>query len=157
VRFLVATLLVALVPACELPWSHADSMTEIAQLKIEQSILEDRVFVLEQRLAAIEAPAPASPAPSVVAGSSTTHPRPLVVPAPPRVEPAPVVPVGPVGKVTVSSPRDGLSIWVDGAERPESTPAVLFLSPGRHRVRVEGYDEQEIKVIEDESVLVVPR
>ena len=158
-RVVVVAVLLAFVTACELPWSTADSMTEISKLKVEQSKLEDRVLVLEARLAALEGPTVGAvplPAPLVLAAPS---PRPLVVPAVPAPvpAPAPVVPTGPVGKVTVSSPRDGLAIWVDGSARAETTPAVILLSAGRHRVRVEGYDEQEIKVIDGESVLVVPR
>lgn len=155
-RLLVPALILALGFGCD---TVTEAQSDLVTLKADHAVLEARVRLLEERLAGLEAP----PAPAVVAepvaAAPSPSPRPLVVPAVPKPvpEPAPVVPPGPVGKVTVSSPRDGLVIWVDGATRPEKTPAVLMLPPGRHRVRVEGYDEQEIKVIEGESVLVVPR
>jgi hypothetical protein len=150
-------LLVLLASGCDLFPPPADS-GELARLQVEHASMTARMDMLELRVLSLEAKVEA-PEPAPVAVAPAPAPRPLVVPTAPKPAPAPapVVPAGPVGKVQVASPRDGLSITIDDVLRLETTPALILLSPGRHTVKVEGYEKQEIRVIENETTMVIPR
>ncbi|MEZ4323317.1 MAG: serine/threonine-protein kinase [Myxococcota bacterium] len=87
------------------------------------------------------------PVPDPVAPDPEPAPQPVVPAPPPDPAPAPVPTVDPstFGTLMINSAEPGRTIRIDGVSRGV-TPKQVSLPPGDHRVEVEGYAAQTIRV-----------